>query len=281
MLSGKEELAGGYRLAHVRRAKRYLYLAEIVVLIAAVVLVLILEGRISLVPFYLPLNSFLYFVLLMGLIILLESYIFRVLEMRLIKSDSTKFYICKVGIRRAMIGFAVCVVVILLLWLPFVHSAIENTLVTKGSLSNNHSVAATSSVSFFDRDPLGISAVSKIKVKANGGAARVYVVSEKNFEEHRGSVTSLAVYRVNTDQFIFEREGVIELGELPFGKYYIVLDTQLSTATSVDYTVVRSISPTFLSFVPFFALLFALANLAWIIYLTPLKKKYAEGAIYR
>lgn len=281
MLSGKEELTGGYRLAHVRRAKRYLYLTEVVVLIAAVVAVLLLEGRISLVPFYLPLNSFIYFVLLMGLIILVESYVFRALEMRLIKSASTKFYICKMGIRRAMFGVVICVVVILLLWLPFVHVAVEETLATEGSLANTHDVAATSVVGFYDRDPLGISAVSEIDVTANGGTARVYVVSEQNFKNHGSDVTKLAVYRVNTYQYIVNQQLTIDVGELPFGKYYLVLDTRISTATSVDYTITSAMSPTFLSYVPMFALFFAIANLAWIVYLTPLKKRYAEGAIYR
>lgn len=282
MLSGKEELSGGYRLTNVRRTKRYLFITELVVLVAVAIFVVIVEGRWSLVPFYLPINSFIYFVLLMGLIFVVESFFFRALEMRLLKSDSTKFYICKMGIRRAVVAILICVAVILLLWTPFIHVTLEDTFASKGSLSNTHTNAATSFVTFFDRDPLGISTVNEIDVSITGaGQARVYVVSEANYNAHKDNVTVLAFYRINTLQFLVGQELTIELENLPFGKYYLVLDTVRSTAGSVDYSIKSAVSPTFLSYVPFFALLFAIAYSGWIVYLTPLKKKYSEGAIYR
>ena len=40
------------------------------------------------------------------------------------------------------------------------------------------------------------------------------------------------------------------------------------------------ISPTFLSYVPFFAMLFIVAYVAWMAYMLPVKRKFASGAIY-
>ncbi|HUL39345.1 MAG TPA: hypothetical protein VLU38_03550 [Methanomassiliicoccales archaeon] len=281
MLSGKEELSGGYRLAGVRRTKRYLYLVELAILVVAVILVIVMDSRASLVPFYLPINSFIFFVLLMGLIIVVENFFFRALEMRFIKSASTKFYICKMGIRSAIIAIAICVVIILLLWLPFIHNAIEDATATDGTLVNNGSTSATVYYSFSDRDALGLTSVSTIKVTATGGEARVYLVSEQYFNAHKGDVSSLASYRINTYDYVANPSLTIHVENLPHGVYYLVLDTKSSAATSVSYTITSSISSTFLSYVPLFAALYAVAYAGWLIYLTPLKRKYSEAAIYR
>jgi hypothetical protein len=281
MLSGKEELSGGYRLANIKRTKRYLYLVEIVILFAAVIFVVYLEGRASLVPFYLPINSFIYFVLLMGLIIVVEGFFFRALEMRFMKSASTKFYICKMGIRSAVIAIAICVVVILLLWLPFIHGAIEDATASSGTMLNNGSTSATAYVSFNDRDPLGLTSVSEIKVTSYNGEARVYLVSEQYFEAHKNDLSALASYRINSGDYIADPSLTIEVENLQFGVYYLVFDTEASEASSISYTISSAISSTFLSYVPFYAMLYAVAYAGWLIYLTPLKRKYAEAAIYR
>jgi hypothetical protein len=282
MLSGKEELAGGYRLANIRRAKRFLYLIEVVILIAAIIIVLIAEGRFSLVPFYFPINSIIYFVLLMMLIITIESFVFTALEMRLIKSTSTKYYICKIGINRALLIIIVCAAVILLLWLPFVHTATEDATATHGTLVNNHSSIPSSYYVFFDRDPLGLSSLSHISITAAGGEeARVYLVSEQNFNENMANMASVAAYRINVNSYLANPEVEFDVGALTFGKYYLLLDTAHSAASSVDYTLKSSASSAFLSYVPLFAIAFIVACAAWILYLWPLKRKYSEAAIYR
>ena len=281
MLSSQEELSGGYRLANVRRTKRYLYLVEIVILIAAVILVVIMEGRASLVPFYLPINSFIYFVLLMGLIIVVESFFFSALEMRFMKSASAKFYICKMGIRRAIVAIIICVVVVLLLWLPFIHTAIEDATATNGTMINNGSTSATAYVSFRDRDPLGLTLVSEISVTSYNGQAKVYLVSEQYFNAHKDDLSSLASYRINSNDYIANPTLTIEVENLQYGVYYLVFDTETSAASSISYSISSAISSTFQSYVPFYALLYAVAYAGWLIYLTPLKRKYAEAAIYR
>ncbi len=280
MLSGKEELSGGYRLASVRKTKRNLYIVELVILIAAVILVIILEGRASLVPFYLPINSFIYFVLLMGLIIVVEGFFFRALEIRFIKSASTKFYICKMGVRSSIVAIIICLAVILILWLPFIHTAIEDGTATNGTLINTGSTTATQYYSFTDRDPLGLTSVSEIQVSSNGGEARVYLVNEQYFNEFKDNMAALASYRINTNDYIANPSLTIEVGNLPYGVYYLVFDTEFSDATSISFTIHSSISSAFLSYVPLFAMLYAVAYAGWMIYLTPLKRSYSKAAIY-
>jgi len=281
MFSAEEEMSGGYRLASIRQTRRNLYIVEFAILLAAVAVVIIMEGRASLVPFYLPINSFIYFVLLMGLIVVIEGFFFRALEMRFIKSASTKFYICKTGIRSAIIAIIICVIVILVLWLPFIHDAIEDASGTTGNMINTGSTSATEYYNFYDRDSLGFMTVSEIEITAFQGEARVYLVSEQYFDDHKDDLSDLASYRINGGDYIANPSLTIEVEGLPYGSYYLVFDTEASEATSITYSINSSISDTFLSYVPFFILLYAVAYAVWLIYLMPLKKKYAEAAIYR
>jgi hypothetical protein len=280
MLSGKDELAGGMRMAQVRRIKKYLYLVQIALTLIIPIFVILAEGRASLVPFYLPINSFIYFVLLMVLIIAVESFFFKILEMRLIRSNSTRYYVAKQAIRRGLVVVIISAVVVFLLWAPFVSKAIEDSFAAKGRINNTGGQAATAYATFYDRDPLGLSSVNHITVNANSGVARVYVVSEKNFNHSKDNISLLVQYRINIYDYEANPALSIEIKNLPYGKYYIVLDTVESTATSIDYSVHPALSPVFLSYVPFFALMFIVAYGAWIAYLIPMKRRYSSGAIY-
>ncbi|MDD1743092.1 MAG: hypothetical protein LUO85_00530 [Methanomassiliicoccales archaeon] len=280
MLSGKEALAGGYRLANVKRVKRYLFIIQIIILILIPIIVVLIEGRASLVPFYLPLNSFIYFILLMALIMVVEGFFFKILEMRLIQSPSTNYYIAKSAIRQGIVVVAISAFVVFLLWTPFMSQAIENSFNNSDTLHNTNSTAASEFVVFYDRDPLGLGAVDQITVTASGGAARVYLVSEKNYLNYSTDLSGLIPFRVNSQDYIVDGQLEIHLNPLPYGKYYLVLDTVRSDASSVNVVIHSAISPTFLSYVPFFALLFIVAYGVWMAYMLPVKRKFASGAIY-
>jgi len=280
MLSGKEALAGGYRLANIRRVKRNLFIIQIIILILIPIIVVLVEGRASLVPFYLPINSFIYFILLMTLIMVVEGFVFKILEMRLLQSPSAIYYIAKKEIRRGLIVIAVSAVVIFLLWTPFMAQAIENSFNQKETLNNTNSTTASVFIVFYDRDPLGLGAVDKITVTSINGPARVYLISEKNYINYSTDLSQLIPYRINSQDYIVDDQLTIPLNPLPYGKYYLILDTMRSDASAVNVVIHKAISSTFLSYVPFFALLFIGTYGAWMAYIWPMKRKYAVGAIY-
>ncbi len=280
MLSGKEALAGGYRLANVRRVRRYLFIIQIIILILIPIIVILIEGRASLVPFYLPINSFIYFILLMALIMSVEAFFFKLLEMRLIRSPSTNYYIAKNAIRNGLVVVLVAAVVIVLLWTPFMALAIEDTFNHTETIHNNNSTTPSQFILFYDRDSLGLGAVDKITVTSSTGSARVYLVSEKNYVAYSSDLSQLIPYRINSQDYIVDQQLTIPVNPLPFGKYYLVLDTVRSEASSVSVTIHSAISPTFLDYVPFFALLFIVAYGGWMAYMLPVKRKFAGGAIY-
>jgi hypothetical protein len=280
MLSGKEALAGGYRLANIRRVKRLLFIIQIIILISIPIIVVLVEGRASLVPFYLPINSFIYFILLMTLVMVAEGFVFKLLEIRLLHSPSAIYYIAKKAVRRGLIVIAVAAAVIFLLWTPFMSEAIENSFNQKQTLNNTNSTTASVFFVFYDRDPLGLGAVDRITVTSVNGPARVYLVSEKNYLLYSTDLSQLIPYRINSQDYIADDQLTIPVNPLPYGKYYLILDTVRSDASSVDVVIHKAISSTFLSYVPFFALLFIGTFGAWTAYMLPMKRKYAVGAIY-
>ncbi len=281
MLSGREELSGGIRLAHIRRLKHYLYMLQIAMIVIVPIAVVIAEGRFSLKPFYLPINSFIYFIILMLLIVAVESFFFRILEMRLIRSDSTKYYILKTSYRRSLYVIGACALVVILLWTPFMAAGIQDAFATGGTLQNTGGIAATQYFGFEDRDPLGLTSVDKVTVTSQGGPAYVYLVSAANYESNKDNISKLMLFRINTASDEANPTLTVDMSGLPFGQYYLVLDTINSEATSISYTIHPALSPTFVGYVPFFALLFILTHAAWAVYLRPMMKRYSSHAIYK
>ncbi|MGD1061240.1 MAG: hypothetical protein ABR879_07260 [Methanomassiliicoccales archaeon] len=281
MLSGREELSGGIRLANIRRLKRYLYIAQIAMIIIVPILVIVAEGRFSLMPFYLPINSFIYFIILMLLIIAVESFFFNILEMRLIRSDSTKYYIAKTSQRRAYYVIGACLVVVVVLWTPFMAAGIQDALSTKGTLDNTGGIAATQYVAFYDRDAFGLTSVDTVTVTTHDEVAYAYLVSGANFDANKDNLSKLMLFRINTAADTADPTFTIDMSGLPFGQYYLVLDTLNSKATAISFTVHTAISPTFIGYVPLFAVLFIVTHAGWAIYLRPMMKRYSSRAIYK
>jgi len=276
MEGGRVALEGGWRIERIRRMKLYLYIIQIVVVIAITVFLIVIGKGFSLKPFYLPVNSFIFFVLLMGLIIGAESFFFRVLEIRLSQSASSKYYMAKKFTRRAIIIIAISVMVIVLLWVPFISKSIEDQLSDAGNVG--------SVKDFTNKDPLGITGVDRITIRSIGKTANVYVVTESNYVDNTNNMSYLAGHRINSDDYYVDVNRPSFSFDFPdtiYGTYYIVVEDLGGTPTQISYTLQKNISPTILDNVPIFALMFAVIYAAAIVYLRFLMKKHVKGAIYR
>jgi len=273
MEGGREALAGGFRLQRVRKVKLYLYIVQLLFVIGIVIFVLAAEGRFSLKPFYLPINSFIYFVLLMALIFSAEGFVFKTLEMRFSRSHSTKYYMAKIAVRRSLVIVLVAAVVLLIFWTPPVTKGIEDVLSKSGTV--------TGVASFYNEDPLGLTTTDRVTLTAVDGTARVYVVSEKHYRVYSHDMDMLSYFRINGQDDLADPTISFDFPRSDYSLYYIVIDHRYSNATAVTYTLHQNLSSTFIEFVPLFALLFIITNLGWIFYLIPMKRRYAAGAIYR
>jgi hypothetical protein len=266
MTSGRESLEVGYRVSSIRKVKKYLYIVQILITLVFASYLMLAGGGFSLKPFYLSINSFIYFVILMLLIIGIESFVFMWLEMRFIKSDSAKRIMTKGQIRRAIYVIGVCAIVIFILWAPFVTKGMENAMTSKGSvqaISNDFPQIRT----FYNNDPLGLTSTNTMTFNSNG-AATVYILSEASYLLFRESGKGvLAQYRVNTLNYEIANDLSLTFPELSFSKYYILVYSDSGGLVDVTFTVSNTISPTLYSFVPLFALFFIIAYGSWAAFL--------------
>lgn len=265
----KEALEGGVRLSSVRRTKKYLMIVQVIIVFAAVVLLLTTGGNVQLVPFYFDIGSFIYFVILMALVIGVEGFVFRLLEIKYIKSSSSKYYMLKTSTRRSLTVIAISAVVIVLLLTPFVANVIANATSEAGTTNTTST--------FFNRDALGLTTVDRVRV-ISSQPAEVLIVSEANYLLYAGDIVGL---RQHSEVSTLDATPGVELTmpQAPFGKYFIVVNSEEGAA--VSFTVHRVLSPVFVGFVTLFAALFIGFNAGWIVYIYPLRKKFAKGAIYR
>ncbi len=260
-------------MTRIRRTKTLLYVVQIALIFGIAIFLLETAGEFSLKPLFLPINSFIYFVILMGIIFTIESFIFKRLEIRFTDSISSKYYMAKMASRRAMVIIAIALIVILLLWLPPVTNSIEGALITESMVNGTSS--------FYNKDPLGLTATEKVTLRAQGGEAQVYVVSEEYYLAYSNNMDSLRFFRINAQNYVVNSEVTFAFPEGGYEKFYVITDDRYSSAEAVSYTLHQDLSPTFMDFVPLFALLFIVTNAAWIAYLIPLRKRYSVGAIYK
>ncbi|HVO77709.1 MAG TPA: hypothetical protein VMS79_02450, partial [Methanomassiliicoccales archaeon] len=136
-------------------------------------------------------------------------------------------------------------------------------------------------VAFYDRDALGLTSVDTVTVTSQNGPAYVYLVSSANYQSNKDNISKLMLFRINTASDEANPTVTIDTSGLPFGQYYIVLDTLNSEATSVSYTIHPALSSTFIGYVPLFALLFIISHAGWVLYLRPVMKRYSSRAIYK
>jgi magnesium-transporting ATPase (P-type) len=276
MESGRVTLEGGWRLERIRRMKLYLYVVQIVSVFAIAIFLIMVGKGFSLKPFYLPINSFIYFVLLMGLVIGAESFAFTVLEIRFTQSASSKYYMAKKFTRRALAIIVISVIIIIILWVPVISKTIEDTLSTSGDIDGVKD--------FSNKDPMGLTAVDGITITSVGGTANIYVVSESNYNLYKSNITLLSAHRVNGNDYSVSESlptMTFAFPDADYGTFHMVVDDLGGTPTPISYTLHKNISHTFMDYVPLFALLFIIVYAVAIVYLQVMIRKYAVGAIYR
>ncbi|MDW5561653.1 MAG: hypothetical protein SA339_00375 [Methanomassiliicoccus sp.] len=262
-------LENGVRLAQVRNAKRNLMIVQVVIVLAAVIVLTYMGGDIQLKPFYFNIGSILYFMILIALVIGVEGFFFTYLEQWYTKSFSAKSYMLKRSIRRSLIVIAIAAVAMFLVLTPFIANGIANATSESGK---------TMTVATFDnRDELGLTAVDTIHV-VSGSPAEVIVVSAANYEQYAGSMEALRQHAVLTAD---DTSPGLDLTfpDSPFGMYYIVVNSDQSV--EVSYTVHRTLSPTFVAFISMFSLLFIGIYAAWVLMAMKIRSRFTKSSVYR
>lgn len=275
-------LEDSIRLSKIRKTKLTLYIVQAVMLVAlGFILVFILGGATLKPHLYLPVDTFLAVVVLLLVIICIESFFFRILEIRFARSTSARHLMAKNSIKRSLIIVAVAGVAVVILGVPSVLSGIESMGSKTLSLS-----ALAEPPSFFSSDPFSLTKTAEVKIQSTR-TVQVYLVDEEIFTQYyysENSMSSMFSYRLNRDpsNYIVDQELTIKVpNEEGYNKYYLVLNDMDNPGTSATATIGSDLSGTFTGIMTLLLIALVVTNIAWVAYLVPIERKYSSGSIYK
>lgn len=261
-----ETLGAGGRLLAIRQVRDRLYLVQIVITILASIGLLLLDGRMQLVPLFIPVSSFIYLLFFMVLIFMGEVFVFRYLEIRFAKNATTRFYMVEKSQKRAVVGFVVLLVLFLTAMVPAVESGMERFMGAEGQTSG--------SIYFYNKDFSGLVTVSSITLTSDD-LTEAYLVTETIYQMYSGNLERLKEYKLNA-QFTLDGVLVIDIPSLERQTLYLVVGD-----ASVQYEITTLISQDMVFYLPIFLGCYSLFFLLWIAYLMPARLRLAKAAIYR
>lgn len=279
MPASRKVLEDSIRLSRIRKIKLTLYAVQAGMLIALAVLLIFVLGGAKLKPtLYLPLGSFIAVVVLLTLILCLESFFFRILEVRFARSSSARHLMAKNSIKRALLIAIVTAVLAIVLTVPSIRGAFEDNGESTIIVSPN-----TTAPSFYSSDPFGLINVVSIQLSATK-KVQVYLLDDQTYRKY-SNMTDYYFYRLNTKNFTLTPDipQTITIPEAGFVKYRLVLDDQVTgnLGTSATMKIDKEMSGTFTGVVSTLLIAFVVTNIAWIAYLMPIERKYSVGSIYK
>jgi len=278
MPSSGKVLEDSIRLSRIRRIKLTLYTVQAVMIVALGFLVVFVLGEARVKPtLYLPLNSFMAVLVLLLLILCLESFFFRILEIRFARSSSARHLMAKNSIKRSIVIAIVTGVLAILLAVPAVRGSIE------GAGQDTIDVSANSPPVFYSSDVFALMEVKEIQLRSQK-AVQVYLIDNEVYQRNAGNISDLYSYRLNTKDYVIDPDSLpltVTIPPMGYTKYYVVLNDMEFEGTSATMVLVKTFSPTFTGLVSLLMIAFAVANAAWIAYLMPIERKYSAGSIYK
>jgi hypothetical protein len=268
-------LEDSIRLTKIRRIKWVLYVVQAIMLIVLAFVIVFIFGDAQLKPvLYLPLDSFAAVIVLLLLVVCVESFFFRMMEIRFARSSSAKHLMAKNSIRYAVLIIIVASFVTIMLMTPPILSAVEN------STSRTSILTADEPVFFWSRDPLALQRMIEVEA-SSANMVEIYLVEGEPYETYNGSLSQMFILRLNRENYIVADPITIDVPETPHQKYVLVLNNLANPGSVATVKVVRDTSETFTGIISLLTLAIVVANIAWIAYLMPIERKYSRGSIYK
>lgn len=278
--SGKV-LEDSIRLSRIRKIKLTLYVVQAVMLVILGMFLIVVVGKAMLKPYlYIPIDSFLAVVVLLLLIICLESFFFRILEIKFARSSSARHLMAMRSMKRAMILAIVTGILAATASIPPILGALEN------AVEKTVDVSPADPPMFYSSDTFALFSSTRVDVTAPR-QVEVYLMDEDIFNQYFGLpeevfLQAMYSYRLNTDDFVVTPGSVLSLNvpDQGFMRYHLVLN-DYDNGTSAQATVIKEASSTFTGIVSLLLIAFVVANVAWFAYLIPIERKYSSGSIYK
>jgi len=250
-------------------------------LIALAFLLIFVLGNASISPvLFLPLNSFIAVMVLLLLILCLESFFFRILEIRFARSSSARHLMAKNSIKRAVLTAIVTGIFAMMLAVPSIRGGIEDYGQTTTEVSPNAEAPA-----FYSSDVFSLISVVDVQLTAPK-EVQVYLLEDSVYRQYKGNGSMAAYYtfRLNTNDFKVIPDSTTTITVPDTGsyvKYRLVLNDMQNPGTGATIVIQKQMSSTFTGIVSLLLIALLVANIAWVAYLMPIERKYSVGSIYK
>ena len=269
-------LEDSIRLSRIRRIKIMLYVVQAVLLVSMAFVFAFVIGGATLKPtLYIPLDTFATLVVLLLLIICIESFFFRILEIRFARSSSARHLMAKNSIRRALAIAVVTGVLAVILAVPSVLGAIEESTNRVIVLAGQDKEA-----SFYSTDTFGWTSIEKVLITSYK-LVHVYLVEDTVYETHLGDQNAMFINRLNPDNYKINGTTTISVPVVANTKFHLVLNDDPSPGVGATAVLERTLSGTVSGMIGLLMISFVAANLAWVVYLMPVERKYSVSSIYK
>ena len=268
-------LEDSVRLARIRRIKMMLYVVQVIMLVALAFFLVFVIGDATISPrLYLPIDQFAAVMVLLLLVVCVESFFFRMMEIRFARSSSARHLMAKNSINRSiLIAIIAAVVTIVLMVQPVL-------AVTEDASQRTVTISGAEDFSFWSRDPLALQRVSELRATSTDTVS-IYLVEDSVYWQYDGDVDDMFFLRLNREEYQLVEALTVPVEVERNTLLHVVVDDHSSPGASVTMDIVKDTSSTITGIVSVLALAFVVTNIAWVAYLVPIERKYSQGSIYK
>jgi hypothetical protein len=273
MTGTREMLEGEAYWGRIRGVKRKLYILEGVLIIVMGAVLIFTSEEFSTSPLLLPFDRLLWFILMMFIVVEVEGFVFRFMQLQYTKSDSVKYIMTTNGMKRAVIVIIIAGIIAVTLLLPGLAHGLEGSLSYHGTATPDHPGR------FQNKDPLALSSVTSITIHCNA-PANIYLVSQFLLDTYGDLAKGHAI----NDVVLADPDMEINMTAHGYDTYYLYVSGLNSTdnaTTKADYALNTKLSDSVTSLLPIVAIVVVAANAIWIGYLYPCRNKCSKKSIYK
>src|SRR3989339_399647 len=234
----KKVLEDSARWGSIRRIKMTLYIVQVVMLVALAFFLVFVIGDATVTPdLYLPLDQFVAVMVLLLLVVCVESFFFRMMEIRFARSSSARHLMAKNSITRSILLALISAVVTIILMvqpiLAVVEDASQRTITTSSS----------EDFTFWSRDPLALQRVSELRA-SSPQTVEVYIVEDSVYQQYDGEIGDMFFMRLNRNDYELIDTLVIPVPILDHALLHVVVNDIASPGASVTIDIVKDTSET-------------------------------------
>ncbi len=274
-----DRLEGTYQIIRVKRLEKMAYIPQGIAIVVIFFLFLHFTGA-QLKPFYLPFFFPLLIISVWLLALSIESFVFRLMEIKYRKSESAKFLMAHRSMKKAFVVIIIAVIIIIITALPFIHQEVENYASPTGEIT----FTGEETVYFTTRGRFDFVFINDITVELldyqspDDARVEILLLSLDNYAENN---THMRLNREIGDpnQATINNSFFYEMPRLKFQEYYIVLrsDQEVTVRYHIDvYVAMERVYP-----FTTLAIAFMTSYSVWVYVLYPIKKKYSAEGIYQ